>query len=145
MSPSCGARPIGRPGMGYKLAPQGRDHHGQSHSEKEVLPTFRVCMDSLLSGTTDREPEAEAYLATGSVSGHCPELEGRSRSPSGVEAPLSEAAAAQTQRGHCEDNVDVLQAEAFETPPPQFKVGCSRNVGGQFSRIQRRTRCSSMA
>ena len=44
------------------MAPQGRDHHGQSHSEKEVLPTFRVFMDSLPSGTTDRGPEVEAPL-----------------------------------------------------------------------------------
>ena len=40
-----------------------------------------------------------------------------------------EAAAAQTQRGHGEDNVDVLQAEAFDSPTLQCKVGCSRIFG----------------
>ena len=45
--------------------------------------------------------------------------------------------ASQTQRGHCEDNGDVLVAGALKTPPTlECKVGCSRIFGGHISRAR---------
>ena len=104
----------------HNQASKGRDHHGESDSEKDVLPTFRVCMDSPSGSPSGilarRGPEVEAPVNSTQL-----ELSSTTRSSSATGPITGE-----------DIDVTVLPAPRAIPHPPTGK--CCRQFGGYFSR-----------